>query len=404
MKSRPFTDPRSRRAPIDMFFRSIAAGRGDGIAVVLTGAGSDGALGVRAIKEGGGIVMVQEPAEAGFPSMPQNAIATGVADVVAPLARLAERIAEARAQQGGGFARSTRTAPPTISAASSPPSSGRGPATTSPATSARPCCDAFSGGCRSARSPIRSSYLQHLRANPEEAKALLSDLLISVTMFFRDSGDLHRAEPPRHPAAARGRGTPARSRMTSGAWVVGCATGEEAYSLAILLLEEGRAAEGEPSHPDLRHRPRRGCVGDRSGGPATPRSIEADVSAERLKRFFVDEGTHYRIDRQVRDLVLFANHSVVREPPFMRLDLITCRNVLIYLERTLQQHVNSIFRYGLKADGYLFLGTAETADTSDKPFRGDRSRCPHLSCLADTTGVRAHLGRRRRRGSPAGQR
>ncbi len=99
-----------------------------------------------------------------------------------------------------------------------------------------------------------------------------------------------------------------------------------------------------------------------------PRSIEADVSAERLKRFFVDEGTHYRIDRQVRDLVLFATHSVVREPPFMRLDLITCRNVLIYLERALQQHVNSIFRYGLKAEGYLFLGTAETADTSDNHF------------------------------------
>ncbi|MBE7219042.1 MAG: protein-glutamate O-methyltransferase, partial [Caulobacteraceae bacterium] len=184
VKARPFTDPRSRRAPIDMFFRSIAAGRGDGIAVVLTGAGSDGALGVRAIKEAGGIVMVQEPAEAGFPSMPQNAIATGVADVVAPLARLAERIAEAahskeavRSLDQDGAANEVRRIVAFLRTRTGHDFSGYKRSTVLRRIQRRMQV------CQIVSLP---EYAQHLRTAPEEAKELLSDLLISVTMFFRD--------------------------------------------------------------------------------------------------------------------------------------------------------------------------------------------------------------------------
>ena len=364
VKSRPFTDPRSRRAPIDMFFRSIAAGRGDGIAVVLTGAGSDGALGVRAIKEAGGIVMVQEPAEAGFPSMPQNAIATGVADVVAPLARLAERIVEAahskeavRSLDGDGAANDIRRIVAFLRTRTGHDFSGYKRSTVLRRIQRRmQVCQILSP----------ADYLKYLRASPEEAKELLSDLLISVTMFFRDPETFitlsHRVVRPLLESRSAGH---AEDELR--AWVVGCATGEEAYSLAILLLEEAERLRVSVPIQIFATDLDEGALATAREG-RYPRSIEADVSAERLKRFFVDEGTHFRIGRQVRDLVLFATHSVVREPPFMRLDLITCRNVLIYLERALQQHVNSIFRYGLKADGYLFLGTAETADTSDNQF------------------------------------
>lgn len=364
VKAQPFTDPRGKRAPIDMFFRSIAAGRGDGIAVVLTGAGSDGALGVRAIKEAGGIVMVQEPAEAGFPSMPQNAIATGVADVVAPLARLAERIADAahskeavRSLDEDGAANDIRRIVAFLRTRTGHDFSGYKRSTVLRRIQRRMQVAQING---------LADYAAFLRTNPEEAKELLSDLLISVTMFFRDPETFitlnQRVIRPLMESRSAG-DTEGEIR----AWVVGCATGEEAYSLAILLLEEAdRLKVSIPIQIFATDLDEGALATAREG--RYPRTIEADVSAERLKRFFIDEGTHYRIDRKVRDLILFAAHSVVREPPFMRLDLVTCRNVLIYLERSLQNQVNSIFRYGLKSDGYLFLGTAETADTSDNHF------------------------------------
>lgn len=364
VKARPFTDPRSRRAPIDMFFRSIASSRGDGIAVVLTGAGSDGALGVRAIKEAGGIVMVQEPAEAGFPSMPQNAIATGVADVVAPLARLAERIAEAahskeavRSLDEDGAANDVRRIVAFLRTRTGHDFSGYKRSTVLRRIQRRmQVCSITS----------LSDYAQYLRGNPEEAKELLSDLLISVTMFFRDPETFisldQRVIQPLLESRSSG-DTEGELR----AWVVGCATGEEAYSLAILFLEAAERLKITIPIQIFATDLDEGALATAREG-RYPRTIEADISAKRLKRFFVDEGTHYRIDPNVRDLVLFAAHSVVRDPPFMRLDLIACRNVLIYLEKALQNHVNSIFRYGLRPDGYLFLGTAETADASNNLF------------------------------------
>ena len=364
IKARPFSDPRGHRAPIDMFFRSVAAARGDGIAVVLTGAGADGAVGVRAIKEAGGVVMVQEPSEAGFPSMPQNAIATGVADVIAPLARLAERIgAAARSKEAvrsldkDGVANDLRLIISFLRVRTGHDFSGYKRATVMRRVMRRMVV---------CQTETLKDYARHLRATPEEAKALFADLLISVTMFFRD--------PSAYEALGRIAIRPVLEGISEGqgsdefrAWVVGCATGEEAYSLAILILEAAEQLSVQIPVQIFATDLDEGALATAREG-RYPRSIEADVSAERLKRFFVDEGTHYRIGRRVRDLVLFATHSVLREPPFMRLDLVTCRNVLIYLERALQQHVCSIFHYGLKPGRYLFLGSAETADTMQNQF------------------------------------
>lgn len=361
--ARAFTEPRGHRAPIDMFFRSVATGRGDGVAVVLSGAGADGATGVRAIKEAGGVILVQEPAEAAFGSMPQNAIATGVADFVAPLARLAERLVEvARSKEAvrslgmDGSTNDLRRIVALLRARTGHDFSSYKRATVMRRVIRR---------MQVCRADTLAGYADYLLATPEEAKALLSDLLISVTTFFRD------------PRAFEALGRLAVCPLFDGldpdskdglrAWVVGCATGEEAYSLAILLQEE--AARRKVFVPmqifatDLDE----GALATAREG-RYPRTIEADVSDERLDRFFVDEGTHYRVRKELRDTVLFATHSVIKEPPFLRLDLVTCRNLLIYLERSLQQQVCAIFHYALEPGRFLFLGSAETADAAADLF------------------------------------
>ena len=208
-----------------------------------------------------------------------------------------------------------------------------------------------------------AAYAEHVREAPEEAQELFSDLLISVTMFFRDAAAFEAlADDVIAPLMRED-----EDEEGVRAWVVGCATGEEAYSLAILMLEEmrrrGTTRRVQIFASDLDE----GALATAREG-RYPRTIEADVSEERLERFFVDEGTHYRVRREVRDLVLFASHSVVREPPFLRLDLITCRNLLIYLERPLQTQLCRLFHYGLRARGALFLGSAETADVAPELF------------------------------------
>ena len=364
ISSRPFSEPRGRRAPIDLFFRSIAKARGDGVAMVLSGSGADGSVGVRSIKEAGGVVMVQEPGEAEFPSMPQNAIATGAVDFVAPLARLVERLGEVahskdavRSLDMNEAANDVRRIVAFLRARTGHDFSSYKRATVMRRIARR---------MQVARLDSLAAYSEYLQDTPEEAKELFSDLLISVTMFFRDPHAFEalaqRAIPPILDDKA-GRDGVEGVR----AWVVGCATGEEAYSLAMLFLE---ACEQRKLHLPLQIF----ATDLDEGALATaregryPKSIEADVSEERLQRFFVDEGSHYLVRKEVRETVLFAHHSVLKEPPFMRLDLISCRNLLIYLERSLQQQLCSVFHYGLKEGRFLFLGSAETADTSADEF------------------------------------
>jgi two-component system CheB/CheR fusion protein len=234
ISARPFSEPRGQRAPIDMFFRSIAAARGDGVAIVLSGAGADGALGVTAVKEAGGVIMVQEPAEAGFNSMPQNAIATGAADFVAPIARLAERLAEvARSKEAvrsldmAGAANDLRRIVGLLRARTGHDFSAYKRATVMRRVVRR---------MQVCRTETLAGYADYLLTTPEEAQNLFSDLLISVTMFFRDEQAFEAlARQAIKPLFAA---YDPESEENIRIWVVGCATGEEAYSVAILLHEE----------------------------------------------------------------------------------------------------------------------------------------------------------------------
>jgi two-component system, chemotaxis family, CheB/CheR fusion protein len=356
ISSAPFDEPRGQRAPIDQFFRSVADQHGDGFAIILTGGGSDGAIGVKAVKEGGGLILVQDPNEAEYPSMPRSAIASGVADFVLPVREIAARMPELvrnkqqltiedlaekdedvlrrilthlRQKTGHDFSHYKRA---TV---------GRRLARRMQVTHA----------------DTLHEYLGFLQGHAEEVQALLADLLISVTSFFRDSNAFEELAREAIRPIFQQR-DPDRSIRV---WVPGCATGEEAYSIAILMLEELARRD---DRPDIQV-----FASDLDAGALTtaregryPLAILADVSEERLRKFFTREGDHYRIRREVRDIIVFAQHSLLRDPPFSHIDLISCRNLLIYLDRGLQNQVCGTFHYALRPRGYLFLGSSESID------------------------------------------
>ena len=360
VSSRPFSDPRGHRAPIDVFFRSVAVAQGDGLAVILSGAGSDGALGVQAIKEGGGIVFVQEPADAEYPMMPRSALAAGVADFVAPIPRLVERLVEVTQSKDAVRSLSLDAADHVLQRIVSflRARTGHDFSSYKKATVMR----RVGRRMQVTRCREMTEYAKYLANNPEEAQELFSDLLISVTAFFRDY-------PAFKVLAEEGIGSLFENAGEEGirAWVAGCATGEEAYSLAILLLEEAERRRVTLPIQIFATDLDEGALGTAREG-RYPASIEADVSDERLRRYFTREGLHYRVKKEVRDTVLFASHSVIKDPPFMRLDIITCRNLLIYVERQTQQEICALFAYGLKPHGLLFLGSAETIDATPDLF------------------------------------
>ncbi len=363
LSAAPFDEPRGRRSPINSFFRSLSERLGDGFAVILSGAGSDGALGVRAVKEGGGIIFVQDPDEAEHPSMPRNAIATGVVDFVLPVRDIAARLPDLiRLKQS-------------VSVDDLPPADENSLRQVLAHVRARMGHD-FSRYKRSTvlrriarrmqvtRSSGLAAYLEFLRENTDEAQALLSDLLISVTTFFREAEAFDTLRKSALLQLLEGRGPADTIRV----WVCGCATGEEAYSVAMLLLEEAGRYEPGPAiqvfGSDLDGR---ALAVAREG--RYPAAIETDVSEERLRRFFVREGGGYRVREELRDVVLFAVHDLLKDPPFSRVDLVTCRNVLIYLDRELQEQVCSTFNYALSPGGFLMLGTSESADSPAGLFR-----------------------------------
>ncbi len=404
----PYDETQSRRAPIDLFFRSLAEHHTDGFAyaVVLTGMGDDGALGIRSIKESGGIVLVQDPNEAEFAAMPRSAIATGVADFVMPIRSLARQLGELlknevpsasapnydseeevlkrilahlRARVGHDFSLYKR------------------------ATILR----RITRRMQVTRQDTLNGYYEFLRESALEAQALFSDFLISVTSFFRDPEAFHTLATEVIPRLFDEEQTRGGIR----AWIPGCATGEEAYTIGMLLLEEAGCRDLRPEiqvfGSDL---DAEALAIAREG--RFPTAIEADISEERLRRFFQREGDHYRVRRELRDIVLFANHSLLRDPPFSRLDIISCRNLLIYMDRELQQQVCNTFHYALNPGGFLFLGASESADqpnglftTVDREARIYRStaggRRPALPILL---GPRQPLseGRSVPRNSPSG--
>src|SRR5215472_5651513 len=371
-----FDEPRGQRLPIDFLFRSVAERLGDGFAVILSGAGSDGAVGVRAVKEAGGIILVQDPNEADYASMPRSAIETGAADFVLPVRDLAARltdlirikevvwppemgnldddalqliIAHLRVRTGHDFSKYKRST----------------------------VLRRIARRMQVNRTEELKAYYELMRENVGEAQALLSDLLISVTTFFRDK-EAFQSLGKLSPDVFKLKSTGHSIRV----WVAGCATGEEAYSVGMLLLEYASRQEIRPHlqvfATDLDvHALATGREG------RYPVAIEADVSQERLQRFFSREGDHYRVRQELRDIMLFAFHDLLKDPPFSHVDLVSCRNVLIYLDRELQEQVCNTFHYSLNPGGYLFLGTAEIADNPPGLFRTvDRHARIYQSTLA----------------------
>lgn len=358
-----FDEPRGRRAPIDLFFRSLAEQHGDGCAVILTGAGSDGAVGVRAVKESGGIILVQDPSEAEFPSMPRAAIATGVADFVLPIREIAQRLTELVREKSNGDPAGLQGLNPDLLRrilAHVRVRTGHDFSKYKRATILR----RIARRMQVTRSDSPNAYYDVLRDNPDEAQALLGDLLISVTSFFRDKEAFQTLELQVIPQLFHGKFSDRAIRI----WVPGCATGEEAYSVAMLLLEQASRQDIRPTiqvfGSDI---DAKALAMAREG--QYPSAIEADMGEDRLRRFFVKEADHYRVRQELRDLVLFASHSLLKDPPFSRLDLIACRNLLIYLDRDLQEMACNTFHYALNPDGFLMLGTSESADNPTGQFR-----------------------------------
>jgi len=377
----PFTEPRGQRSPIDHLFRSLAERLGDGFAVILSGAGSDGALGVRAVKEAGGIILVQEPAESEYPSMPRSAIASGIADVVLPVADLATRLGDLirlKHSNGGAIPKVDEELLRRV-LAHLRVRTGHDFSKYKRSTVLR----RIARRMQVTRSDDLQTYYDHMRENAEEAQALLSDLLISVTTFFRDGEAFEALRKDVLPQLFEHEPTdPIR------VWVSGCATGEEAYTLAMLLMEEGGKHDLRPPiqvfGSDL---DARALTVAREG--RYPATIEADVSEERLRRFFTREGDGYRVRQELRDMVLFALHDLLKDPPFSRVDLISCRNVLIYLDRELQEQVCSTFHYALNPGGFLLLGSSETAENPPGLFRTiDRAARLYQSTIPATSRAR----------------
>ncbi len=358
----PFDEPHGHRAPIDLFFRSLAEQHNDGYAVVLTGAGADGAIGVRAIKEAGGIVLVQNPNEAEFASMPRNAIATEVADFVLPVRELAERLVELLANHRAPLSMEIGSDEEVLRRilAHVRVRTGHDFSQYKRATVMR----RIARRAQVTRQESLADYYQFLRETAEEGQALFSDFLISVTTFFRDPQVFASLAKTVIPYLFDGQEAGGSIRV----WVPGCATGEEAYTIAMLLLEEAGKRDLRPEIQVFGTDLDSSALAVAREGRYPP-TIEADLSEERLHRFFQSQGDNYQVRRELRDIVLFASHSLLRDPPFSKLDLISCRNLLIYLDRDLQHQVCSTFHYSLNPGGHLLLGSSENADQPAGLFR-----------------------------------
>ena len=351
--------PRGLRLPIDFFFRSLADDcQSRSIGVILSGMGSDGTLGLRAIKEKAGAAFVQAPASAKFDGMPRSAIDAGLADVVAPADELPGRIIDY-----------LRHAP--LVARPDPFRESKAESALEKVfillrTQTGQDFSCYKKSTIHRRVERRmglhqidkiATYVRFLRENPQETALLAKELLIGVTGFFRDPAAWEQLKEEVIPAllAARPQGGVLR------AWTPGCSTGEEAYSLAMVFREalERVKPPGNFSLHVFATDLDRDAI-DRARAGVYPASIATDIPSERLRRFFVQDEHGYRVGKEIRETVVFAPQNVIMDPPFTRLDLLICRNLLIYLDQGMQKKLIPLFHYSLNPGGVLFLGSAET--------------------------------------------
>jgi two-component system, chemotaxis family, CheB/CheR fusion protein len=352
-------EPRGLRLPINVLFSSLASARGENaIAVVLSGMGSDGTLGLQAVKAVGGLTVVQTPESAQFDSMPKSAIAAGCADILEQAGALPERILD--------YLKQIRNQA-VIDSDPSRSTSSQDALSSIIALLRRQTRHDFSLYRSSTlhrrierRLAIHglselSDYASLLAENSQEVDLLFNEVLIGVTEFFRDPDVWSHLSDTFIPELLGRKETGPNLRV----WCVGCSTGEEAYSLAMTLVEamdrQSRQFKlqifATDLNPDGIARARRGIY---------PLSIASRVGEQRLARFFTKQEDHYQINKTIRDRILFAQHDVILDPPFTRLDLISCRNLLIYFDPQLQQRLLPLFHYSLRPGGLLILGNSES--------------------------------------------
>lgn len=344
--------------PIDHFFRSLAHDLGErAIAIILSGTGSDGSRGIRDVHEAGGLVIVQTPETAKFDGMPNSARQTGAVDLVLPPEAMPAALLQ-YIQHPESLARGE--------SGEAPPATERG--IDAIFRMLRDACGIDFSHYKSStvarrverrlllnRSLEIDDYVARLREDPEELNALYKDLLIGVTRFFRDAEAFERLG--RDLLSELLVGLPSNDELR--VWVAGCATGEEAYSLAM-LIEERCAALGLPPRVKIFATDvHRASLDFASAGLYSEAQL-ADVSPERLQRYFLRKGDRYQVIPELRQMIVFAPHNLIKDAPFTKLDLISCRNLLIYLQAPAQKKVLSLFHFGLKTGGLLFLGPSET--------------------------------------------
>jgi two-component system, chemotaxis family, CheB/CheR fusion protein len=351
--------PRGLRQPIDFFFRSLSVDRKEkAICIVLSGSGTEGTLGLREIKGQGGMVMVQDPSTAKYDGMPRSAIGTGLVDYVLSPDKMPEQLI--------AYVQHPFTKEP-----------GKAPDAEPNATSslqkilimirAKTGHD-FSFYKQSTivrrierRMAIHevdnlSDYMRYLQKYPDEVDTLFKELLIGVTNFFRDKEAFEHLRKKVIPNLCKNKGD---ENCSVRVWIPACSTGEEAYSLAILFQEHIEQTKQEIKVQIFATDIDAGAIETARSG-VYPHGIAVDVEAERLRHFFNKQDGAYRVKKSVRDMVVFALQNVITDPPFSRIDLITCRNLLIYMGSELQKRILPIFHYSLNKSGFLFLGTSES--------------------------------------------
>ena len=362
--------PHTQRLPIDFFFMSLAVDQQErSVGVILSGTGTDGTSGLRAIKEKGGVVFVQEPSSAKFDGMPRSAIEEGLADVISPVEALPEKIVSHLKQrllidmsdqdqdQAGNVLSSFDNVMILLRSQTGHDFSSYKKNTVYRRIERRMGIHQIDK---------IADYVLFLQDNPQELELLFKELLIGVTSFFREPTEWELLKTKVMPELLAERAPSNTLRV----WVSGCSTGEEAYSLAIVfkeVLDQLRPSQ-EFSMQIFATDLDRGAI-DKAREGVFSANIAEDMSPERLNRYFVKVGRGYQIVKTIRDMVIFAQQSMIKDPPFTKIDILTCRNLLIYLTPELQKRLMPLFHYSLNPDGFLFLGSAEAVGNATDLFK-----------------------------------
>ncbi|MGZ8244368.1 chemotaxis protein CheB [Methylomagnum sp.] len=355
-------DASPRHKTIDFFLRSLASDQGGrAVGVLLSGTGSDGVLGLKAIKAEGGITLVQAEATAKFDAMPRSAIQAGVADMVLPPRDIAGELIKLK-----GHAPRLLSPPVAFQTETPPPEEWSGLRRVLALVWAISHVDFSAYKQSTLRRRIHrrmalhklerlDHYARYLEGNPAETTALYQDLVINVTNFFRDPEVFEALKEEIFPHLLAGKSANAALRI----WIPGCSTGEEVYSLAIALVES-MGEKGVNAPIQLFGTDISDLAVDKARAGVYPDNIESDVTPERLRRFFTKCDSGYQVSKPIRDLCIFARQNVAKDPPFSNLDLVSCRNVLIYFGQELQKKVLPMFHYALNPNGFLLLGNSES--------------------------------------------